>query len=313
MKMKKTLLPVLSLTLACSFGSSVFAFSDTGAHPYQQQIAALQQEGIVSGVSDNAFLPQGKLTYASGIMLLVKGLDISLARFLFPKAPLASDYFTNVPVGQWYSDAFIVAHVNGLEIPKDVRPEDTMTREQFAQLLLQGIEANGPHAYIEMAAIINDEADISPAFRSAIQTLVVTKIISLDSGSFKPKAEITRGEAAGWLYNARQFAANTPVVPPQPEEPQQSPLTDVKLDVTSVNEQVYQVTVSATAPHPGYGIRITSIAFTDTEAVIQTAPVLPDPDKMYPQVLTEVKAVTYVDAAHKPVLPGSTPPAAQSQ
>ncbi|MNV98802.1 hypothetical protein D3C71_1940940 [compost metagenome] len=55
-------------------------------------------------------------------------------------------------------------------------------------------------------------------------------------------------------------------------------------------------------PHPGYGFRISSIAFEGDQAIIYTEPTLPDPDKMYPQVITTVQVTAYVDAAFKPVL-----------
>lgn len=300
--MKKSLFLLLSFVLLLTFSGAAWAFSDLQTNPHADKIRALQSKGILQGEADGKFNADGELTYAAGVSMLVRGLDLSLARFLFLKAPEAGDYFTKVKDGEWYTDAFIIAQVNGLDIPKDVDPYQSMTREQFAHHLFRAIEANGEHAYVMMYALIEDEADIAEEYRDSIQKLVVSKLISLDKeNKFVPKAPIARGEAAAWLHDAIEFV-RTAAEAPQPE-PLPNPLADLALTVNEVNGDVNEVIVTAQAPHPGYGIRISSIVFIDGEAVIYTEPILPDPERMYPQVVTEVKAVTYVGADFKPVLP----------
>jgi hypothetical protein len=298
--MKKQWMFVLSILLLFTLAGQAFAFSDTKSTKNEAKIKALQEAGILSGVGKDKFNPSGNLTYASGVSMIVKGLDVSLARFLFIKAPNASDYYTNVKDGAWYSDAFIIAHVNGLEIPKDVKPELNMTREQFAFHLFRAMEANGPHVYPLIFAEIKDAKDIHKAYEDSIQKLLVSNVITLDSQQkFNPKVLITRGDAAGWLYDAREFVKNTTQMP-QPEQP--NPLTNLTLVSKAISETINQITVSAQAPHPGYGIRISSIQFNGKEAVIYTEPVQPDPDKMYAQVITTVTDVTYVGSQYKAIL-----------
>jgi hypothetical protein len=310
---KPLLLMMLCVMLVFTLGQSAWAFKDTSSNPNADKIAALKAAGIISGEAEDVFNPEGELTYAAGISMLVKGLDVSLARFLFMKAPLASDFFTHVKDDEWYSEAFIIAHVNGLDIPKDVKPDQIMTREQYAHHLFRAIEANGEHAYTEQFIMIEDEKDITPAYMNSIQKLLITHIVSLDKEQkFHPQSQINRGEAAGWLHDAREFVKKMAEIPVEPE-PEPNPLTDQKLESKSVSSQINEVTVTANAPHPGYGIRIASIVFSEKQAIIYTEPALPDPDKMYPQVVTSVKAVTYISSDYKAVLadaahsvPGST-------
>ncbi|MBP1996855.1 S-layer homology domain-containing protein [Paenibacillus eucommiae] len=298
---KKWMLLAMSIMLIFTMAQSAWAFSDIQSSPHAEKIQALKKAGILSGEANGKFNPDGKLTYAAGVSMIVKGLDVSFARFLFNKAPLASDYFTNVKDGAWYSEAFIIAHVNGLDIPKDVKPDQLMTKEQFAHHLFRAMEANGDHAYTMQFIMVKDEADITPAYSDSVQKLLITHIAELDKEQkFAPKTEISRGEAASWLFDAMEFVANTPVGPdPQPEP---NPLTDMKLESKAINDKVNEITISAQAPHPGYGFIVTGITFNGSEAIIHTETVLPDPDKMYPQVLTEIKLVTYVGSAYKPVL-----------
>lgn len=300
---KSWIVLLMSFLLMLSFGQSVWAFPDIQSDRNADKIAALQKAGILSGESDGTFKPQEKLTYAAGITMIVKGLDVSLARFLFNQAPKASDYFTNVEDDAWYSESFVIAQVNGLDIPKEVKPDQPMTREQFAHHLFRGMEANGEHAYNMMYILVKDESDITKPYLDSIQKLLITKIAELDNdGNFHPKAEITRSEAAGWLHGAIEFVKSVDVVPPQPEP---DPLSEYKLESKAVTDQVREITVSAQAPHPGYGIRISSIYFDGNRAIIYTEPVLPDPDKVFPQVITEVRAVTYIGSDYEPVLPQS--------
>ncbi|HEY0827596.1 MAG TPA: S-layer homology domain-containing protein [Bacilli bacterium] len=302
---KHGIMLVISALLLFTVGYTVLAFSDTQSAKNGDKIDALKDDGIIAGIGNDKFNPKGKLTYAAGISMIVKGLDVSLARFSFIKEPLASDYYTYVKDGQWYSNAFVIANVNGLDVPKDVKPEQIMTREQFAHHLFRAVEANNQHAYPEIFIEIKDEAQISKPYKDSIQKLLISKIVSLDSDQqFQPQTEMIRGEAAGWVYEARAFVHNTAGEPQS--EPQPSPLTDITLTSKAVSDKVTEVTVTAQAPHPGYGIRITSIQFNGKEAIIHTEPILPDPDKMYAQVITEVTAVTYVGAEYKPVLAESS-------
>lgn len=292
---------MVTVLLFFSMGYSALAFTDTQSAKNADKINALKDDGVIVGIGNDKFNPGGKLTYAAGISMIVKGLDVSLAQFQFIKAPLASDYYTFVKDGQWYSDAFIIANVNGLDVPKNVKAEQIMTHEQFAHHLFKAIEANNQRTYIQIFIEIKDEARISKVYKDSIQKLLISKIVFLNNEQqFLPNTDMIRGEAAEWVFEARAFVKNT-AEQPQPEL-QPSPLTELTLTNKAINDTVTEVTVSAQAPHPGYGIRIVSILFNGKEAIIYTEPILPDPDKMYAQVITEVTAVTYVGSEYKAVL-----------
>jgi len=303
MKKKPLLIMALTVILIFTLGQTVMAFSDVANNPYGDKIKALKEKGILSGVANDQFKPGDKLTYASGISMLVKGLDLNLDLFDFIKEPKVSDFFTNLSDDAWYSHAFIVAQAHGLEIPQDVKANDPITKEQFAHHLFQAMMTKGDYAFIEIYKIIKDEADVNGAYMNSIQKLLISNIATVDKdNNFYPTQPITRGEAAAWLHDGMKFVAETKPIEPQPELPE----FEQKLTVEAVNDLINKVTITAQMPHPGYGLRIASIQFDGEQAVIYTEPVLPDPDKMYPQVITEVKVTTYVDAAFKPVLPAKT-------
>lgn len=287
---------ILSTVLACllALGSTVFAFQDIAAEPGKAEINELKKRGIMNGLTKERFGPKEKIDFAQGITAIVRGMDLNLDSFQFVKEPKASDYFTQVPDHAWYAESFVIAHLHGLDLPKDVQPKQPMTREQFAHYLFQGLSATGDYAFIELYVIMNDESQVLPEYMNSIQKLLVSKIAELDKDSkFYPKRNITRAEAAIMLYKAVQFVEEqSTITPPQPED-------DVTMTTEKVNDDIVKVTLSrGEKPHPGYGIQITKIEFRGNEAIIWYTTSEPLPDRMYPQVITEPKVSTYVDSKY---------------
>ncbi|MBM7564318.1 S-layer homology domain-containing protein [Paenibacillus sacheonensis] len=303
--MRKPLAAVsVILLLFVALAQSAWAFSDTKGHPNESKINELQKLGILSGsnAKTDTFDPNGKLTYAAGISMIVNGLGLNLDGINFFKEPKVTDSFPNMKDDAWYANTFIIAAANGLDIPRETKANNEMTREQFGHHLMQALLKKGDYAFIDLYVMLNDEADVNPDYMGSIQKLLITKIANLDAKqNFYPKTIITRGDAAGWLYDTIQFVnTNAPIEPPDAEQP--FPLTDLKLTTEAISPDVNKVTLSAQAPHPGYGVRISSIEFAGDQAVIHVEAIYPDKDKQYPQVITEVKAVTYVSSAFKPVI-----------
>jgi len=290
------------LALLIALGGSVFAFSDIKGDPGEADIRALKERGILTGLDNGKFTPKGQLSYAQGVHLVVKAFGLNIDNIRFIKAPEASDYFTKVPNDAWYANAFIIGQLNGLPIPKDVNPAASLTREQFADLLIQGMLRTGEYGFIEIFMLIGDEAKITPERMSSIQTLLIAKIGTLDKNqNFRPQEAITRSEAAKWIHNAVKFVEEHQKPqdgkPVNPDEPTVS--TEVKVTTTSSAEGVNKVVLSAELPNPGYGLRIESITYTVDTAIIHFRVTQPDPDKMYAQVITEAKVETFVDAKYK--------------
>jgi hypothetical protein len=284
------------------FGTSAFAFQDTKGDPAEAKIEALQKAGIVNGVSDEKFDPKGNVTWAQGVHLIVKGLNLNMDAIRFIKEPKASDYFTDVPDDAWYAKSLITAYHNGLTLPKDLHPGQALTKEQFASLLAAGVHAKADFSQIEIFIQIADGNEINPDYMNAIQTLLIAKIASLDAQQmFHPKSELTRSEAAEMIYNAVEFvkqhagngSGSTPSQPPIDQK--------VTLSTEKVNENVNKVTLSwGSKPNAGYRITIDGIEFkANGEAIIRYSLHLPEPGHMYAQVVTEPKAETYVASKYK--------------
>jgi hypothetical protein len=296
--MKKAITFFTAAALLCTVSAgSVFAFSDLD-EAEKAPIMALKAKGIVSGMDSEHFVPRSKISFAQSVSLIVKGLNLNIDTIRFIKKPEASDYYTNVPNDAWYAEAFIIANLNGLNIPKDVDPNAAVTHEQFADMLIHALDTKGSFPLIKMFIVFADAGEIDGTYMDSLQRLYLHKLAKLENSMAYPKREITRGEAAVWVYNTIQF------IEAQTTKPAPVQQTDVTLTVEPVNADTNKVILSrGQMPNPGYGIEITGVRYPgDGTAVIQYTLSNPKPGMMYPQVITEAKAETNISSAYKPVI-----------
>ncbi|MDU4695444.1 MAG: S-layer homology domain-containing protein [Paenibacillus sp.] len=295
---KLTLLMVIVFTLM--FGGTASAFNDIKGDREQKAIERLEKLGIIKGDYHGRYYPAQKLTGAAAVPLIVKSLDLNFDTIRFIQMPKASDYYTKVSDKAWYAEAFIIANYYGLDIPKDINPAAKVTKEQFSHWLYKALSTKGDYAFTMQYLSINDEKQISKDYMSSIQALIKAKIVTLDKkGNFGPKQPVSRSEAAGMLDRTLQFIKdNQPIV----VDPVPGNLYDFGLSTDKISSDVTKVTITAMAPHPGYGLEVSSITFKDDKALIDYRIVEPKPGQFYPQVISEVKAVTYIPTGYQPVL-----------
>ena len=286
---------LMAIVLTMALGSSASAFSDTEGDKEQQAIERLEQRGLIKGDLNSRFHPLEKVNGAAAVTLIVNALGLNLDNIDYIKEPKASDYFTHVKDNVWYSQAFIIAAVNQLDIPEDIKPSSPVTKEQFTHWLFKAMNTKGEFAWTMQYTEIADNKQINPNYANSIQTLLNGRIISLDKNQkFNPTQPITRSEAAGMVHRMLEFIESTNVAKPTPGN-----LYDLTLKTDAVSKEITKVTISGMAPHPGYALEIASVEYSNEIAVVNYRLLPPDPDMVYPQVITEVNAVTYIPAGYK--------------
>jgi len=289
----------LSIAVMLMLSTPVGAFQDLSQDEVAyDKIMMLRDLGVISGVNGD-FRGDKELTYAEGIHMLVKGMELNLDGYAFIKRPEASDSYDHIPEDTWYTGSFITAAVLGMGLDREVDPQAVLTREAYAHYLMTALGMTGNYPFTKMLYVIQDQDEIDPSYAHSIQLLLNGKITRLDDeGSFRPKQEITRKEAAIMLADAIEFKNRYKVL-----QSGVDPESDgtVSFEVTAVSEDVNKVTVSwGEQPNPGYGIRIAGIEFMDEEqkAIVYYSLSYPHPDRMYPQVIVYPKDETYVAAEY---------------
>ena len=291
----KTSVVALSLTFVLG-GMSVYAFNDVTSDTQVQMLQALRDQGIVKGVSSNKFNPAGTLSEAQGIQMIVNTFDLS-----------AGNEKTELGNPKWYHAAYDAARAEGLSLPAIRDAEEALTREVFANLLFEGINTTGEYPVILLYNHIKDEQEIKPEYISSIQNLLNMKVISLgDEGQFRPHDTLTRMEAAEMVYEAREFidrhgnggsSDETPGT--VPGSGQQAMIPEVSSQ--TIDEKTVKVKISLELPNPGYGLEIKDVELSKNgKAIIKYEIIQPDPNKMYPQVITERSAETNIPSGYTP-------------
>lgn len=291
----KTSVAALSLSLVLG-GMSAYAFDDVTLDTQVQMLQSLRDQGIVKGVSSNKFNPAGTLSEAQGIQMIVNAFDLS-----------AGKETTEPGNPKWYHAAYDAAMAEGLSIPEMRDAEEALTREVFANLLFEGINTTGEYPVILRYNNIKDGQEIRPEYISSVQNLLNMKVISLDEeGQFRPHDTLTRMEAVEMVYAAREFidqngsGGGTDETPGTvPGSGQQAMVPEVSSQ--TIDEKTVKVKISLELPNPGYGLEIKDVELgKNGKAIIKYEIIQPDPNKMYPQVITERTAETNIPSGYTP-------------
>lgn len=193
---KKSISVVLALTMLCSFLGTlnVFAatndavFSDVNGHWAQSTIEELAGKGIIDGKGNGLFDPEGKVTRAEFVKLLmcVVGNDY----------PFYTGEFADVPEDAWFNPYVYAAFDNGIFymneltdnyfMPDSIADRETVTLWSVRLIGIIGEETTMPFTD---NSLIENKTEIATAYNNGIVT-------GDPSGAFRPKDGLTRAEAA---------------------------------------------------------------------------------------------------------------------
>ena len=159
-------------------------------------VNALYEKGIVNGVGDKLFAPVRNITREEMLTMLLNAYNVNVAG-------ASTSAFVDVPADAWYAP--YVAKGYELGITEGV--SDTMfgsgrqiTREEAAAMALRISKAFGKTLNAD-GTKFTDDADISDWAKTAVYALKGAGVINgIGDGSFAPKANCTRAQAAVIIY-----------------------------------------------------------------------------------------------------------------
>ena len=73
------------------------------------------------------------------------------------------------------------------------------------------------------------------------------------------------------------------------------------ISITTEADGRVKATLKVALPNPGYELHIREVTYTNGRAVIRYAVSSPQPGSLYPQVITEAEAFTYLTGAYTEV------------
>ena len=222
--MKKLVSLLLALCLVFALGASAFAakipasgFSDVSRSAwYAEAVDFVKASGLMNGVGDNRFDPDGSVTRAMVITVLYRLADK-------PSVKGQSNPFRDVPndAGCWYRDAVVWAVANGVTngdgSANVFSPNKAITREQMATMIVRFLlsQAELDFASEQMikrldaktaSSMLKDEfRDASSISSWAAKNVLICKMTGImngdAAGTFRPQATLSRAECAQTFLN----------------------------------------------------------------------------------------------------------------
>ena len=194
--MKKKVLSIM--TAVCLVVSmmtvSAFAanFSDTDDHWAKDEIDRWSSAGVVNGVGNNQFNPNGDMTRAEAAQVFVNLLKLT------EKGDIST--FTDVPEDAWYADAISICVKSGILNGvgnNQMDPNGTITREQFFVMFARalGIPQEGA-----LNKSVSDADDISDWAAGYVYALINNGYVKgMGNNTVAPANDINRASVMALL------------------------------------------------------------------------------------------------------------------
>ena len=172
-------------------------FEDIAGNWGKTYIEALAGRKIVDGIGDNQFAPDGKVTRAQFIKMLMFAFDLIDEN--------AATDFSDVPEGAWYYEAVASAHHLGITDgvgDNKFGVDNNITRQDMATLAYKTAQiAEVKLERIHEKADFADSTNIADYAAKSITAMQRTGIINgVGDGLFLPDDNATRAQAAKIIY-----------------------------------------------------------------------------------------------------------------
>ncbi|EGG34222.1 5'-nucleotidase C-terminal domain-containing protein [Paenibacillus sp. HGF5] len=175
-------------------------FQDIASHWSKGEVESLAAKMIVTGRTEQTFVPNAPVTRAEFAALVVRALGLS--------ADAASGSFQDVASSDWYAGAIQAAVdadiINGYT-DGTFKPNRTITREEMAAMAYNALEYAGYNPVDAAKAHFADASSIGAWSQVAVYELAALDILNGDPKQrFNPKSNATRGESAAVLHRLMQ-------------------------------------------------------------------------------------------------------------
>ncbi|REJ08793.1 S-layer homology domain-containing protein [Halobacillus trueperi] len=196
--MKKISLLMLFLLFFASFGSAVHAEDDITGTPFEEDLRALIEAGIMTGYEDGTYQPEKSVTRAEFTVFINKALELDETEL-----DVSPDQFSDIQPEDWYYGPILTAYSQGLinGYPDGTfRPKEIISRQDMAVMIMNAADSkNVISERKELAFEDNDK--IRDYAVESVERLTSLGIISGKQHKdgtlfFAPYDETSRGETA---------------------------------------------------------------------------------------------------------------------
>lgn len=174
-------------------------FTDTDSHWAKDYILEMFRQGIINGMTDTTFVPDGKVTKGQFATLIVNALGLPIAK-LEEGAHWAKVYADAAEEAKLIDEHIAFETNADLDAP--------ITREEMASMVARAAKYKNIIAPEYQLAVMHDFESIAEWAQGDVNDAVILGIITgFEDGTFRPKETATRAQAAvmlSKLYTALQ-------------------------------------------------------------------------------------------------------------
>ncbi len=178
------------------------SFDDIKNHWAKVPIEALAARGVVRGTSDVTFNPQGNITRADFITLIVRYFDFRSAN---------KDNFSDVNSDKYYAQPIAIAKGLGIVTgtgDNKYNPLNYISRQDMMVIYNRALKESGQYQKLEKIEKslkdFTDKNNVSMYAVDSVDYMISTGIIKGANNLINPKASTTRAEVSQVLYNLLQ-------------------------------------------------------------------------------------------------------------
>lgn len=170
------------------------SFIDVNSHWARDEIEILAGKGIISGMSDDYFMPDEKITRAQFASMLFRLLELKSEEY--------KGLFSDVSGEDWYSTTVESVAKAGIVMGSENKfyPNKEISREEMAVMIIRALEYKGISTST-LQVKFNDMEQISSwALESVGKAVSMGIIKGMTETAFEPKLGATRAQAAVMMY-----------------------------------------------------------------------------------------------------------------
>jgi hypothetical protein len=180
------------------------SFVDLENHWAKKNVELMASKNIINGTGFGIFHPEGTITRAEFVALIVRALDLSGE---------ASHNFIDVPRMGWYNNIVGLALKHGLiseDSTKEFRPNTPITREEMAVIIMKSYsKLTGDSSLSGYSGIdFGDIKEVSSWALDSVKKASSLGIVKGSYGNFYPRKTATRAEGATMIYRLLEVTGN---------------------------------------------------------------------------------------------------------
>lgn len=176
------------------------SFTDISNSIYRDEIIALANANIISGIGNNKFAPEADVTRAELVKMIIGGLNLTHA---MPTTPS----FNDVPVGAWYYQSIEIAKAKGIVAgvsATEFEPNRNITRQEVVAVLKRAndvIKSPDQENLLIIPQTYSDQSQISAWAEESVMYMKALGVLANTTASFKANENPKREEVAHLIYN----------------------------------------------------------------------------------------------------------------